>query len=78
MDQLRMIIDEYNKYLAYRFGIIRRNGKLIVKFKIEYPESEEQMLTIIKNILYISLFKNSIYYKEEYREMFEKYIENIV
>ena len=78
MDQLKIIIDEYKKYLAYKFGLIKRNEKIGVKFKVKYPETEEEMICLVSNILYRSLFKNSIYYREEYRELFEKYIDDIV
>ena len=53
------------------------NEKIIkfLKYMIQIGYKDDPR---IKNILYRSLFKNSIYYREEYREMFEKYIEDIV
>ena len=78
MDQFNIIIDEYNKYLVFRFGLIKSDGKIRKRFRIEHPIKEDDTLYIVKNILYRSLFKNSIYCKKEYIEMFEKYLDDIV
>ena len=78
MDKFRMIIDEYNKYLVFRFGLIKSYGKIRARFRVEYPIKEEDLLYMVKNILYRSLFKSSIYCKKEYIEMFEMYLDNIV
>lgn len=78
MDIFKIIIDEYNKFLRRKFGIFyicRRNR---IGLYITYPEDDEMMLSIIKYILYRSEFRKSEYYREEYRDIFEKYIEDIV
>jgi hypothetical protein len=72
MNIFKIIIDEYNNFLRRKFGIFK------IGLYITYPEDDEMMLSIIKYILYRSEFRKSEYYREEYREIFEKYIENIV